>query len=223
MNLIRISSLLIRAPIALSLGLAIACAIAWGAAATAEYRKSPIKTSRNLPRAQTFRDAYTWSNPLSEYVISRKRDLPGLASPPWPLWLDWSVGRKGQTDWSIPLHEEAHGFPLRCLCTRSALSAPGVWRYERGLRLAGPPSRGVPAPTDDTITKWYAIDGHSLPLMPIPIGLALDALFWGGVSYLVFRGARWGIVANRRRKGLCVFCKYPRPAGASVCPECGRA
>ena len=63
--------------------------------------------------------------------------------------------------------------------------------------------------------------------LPFTINVFLYAVAIMGLSRVgsIWRHciARWGIVANRRRKGLCVFCKYPRPAGASVCPECGRA
>lgn len=59
-----------------------------------------------------------------------------------------------------------------------------------------------------------------------PLGLILNPIIYALPVWLVFMGARWGVVHRRNRRrarlGLCVGCAYEL-AGLNVCPECGRA
>ncbi len=61
-----------------------------------------------------------------------------------------------------------------------------------------------------------------MPLGPIPLGFAVNTLFYAALLWLLIPGP----VALRRflrvRRGLCPKCAYPM-GGSSVCTECGGA
>jgi hypothetical protein len=63
---------------------------------------------------------------------------------------------------------------------------------------------------------------HRLPLVPIPLGFAVNTAFYGTLTWLGLVGLAWFARRSRRRRGLCVACKYPI-AGLAMCPECGLA
>ena len=62
--------------------------------------------------------------------------------------------------------------------------------------------------------------GKNLPVRPMPVRLAINAVFWGGLAWASTLGAwylrRW----NRIRRGLCVRCAYEL-GSLETCPECG--
>ncbi len=216
---------IIKLGLTLVVGLMLSLSIAWLGAATSQYRSAPSVHREGVRNALTMRDSVTWRALLSEYVQSYRRDLyatplPSLAAPQWWLPFDWSVGRRGLTD-ELLILEEGHGFPLRCLCSRRDEQGRSLYRW--GIVISKD-FRAVPrcVPPDFELKGTIHITERSLPLMPIQLGLALDTLFWGAALATAYRGARWGIAANRRRRGRCAYCKYPRPAGPAVCPECGK-
>lgn len=98
------------------------------------------------------------------------------------------------------------GWPFRCLrCTSSA----------SGNRLA--PQNAYLFITNGGGTLLL------LPLDPIWPGLILDLVFWSLAVWGLLLAARALRRARRRRRGLCVCCRYPvrdLPNG-SPCPECG--
>ncbi len=205
-------------------GAVVSLGIAWIGAATSEYSTTPNVTSGGF--AGSYRDSVTRWALLSEHVISFPRDLPTLSGPSWWRKVDWSEGRGG-SELSEILYEEAHGFPLRCFLVRIDPSKKSVYRW--GITLGAPtatPSRFAVRcePPDFAVgLRNRGLGPRRLPLMPIPLGLTIDTLFWGACLALAARGMRSGKRANRRRLGLCEFCKYPRPTGSAACPECGKA
>ncbi len=65
---------------------------------------------------------------------------------------------------------------------------------------------------------------RALPLTPVWPGFAVNLGFWTAV----WLGPLWAMGAvhvwNRRRRGCCIHCAYPRTGlpEDSLCPECGR-
>jgi hypothetical protein len=63
-------------------------------------------------------------------------------------------------------------------------------------------------------------------ITPIWPGFAINTLLYAGLCWAIVHGlqtAFWLFVhKRRRRRGLCVACKYP-VAGLVICPECGLA
>lgn len=86
---------------------------------------------------------------------------------------------------------------------------PGVLGFlDAGVRIERPP-RGRPR-------AWF------FPLRPLPIGFALDTLFYALLAWLPF-GAFVGVRALiRDADGRCPGCGY-RIEDLDRCPECGRA
>lgn len=216
---------LMGALLALSGGLVVSLGIAWLGAATSVYRRAPTVYEGGLPSAVSSRGSVTWSAPLSEYVNSYRRDvyecpfeLPILAAPPWWLPLDWSVARRGLSA-DLHIEEEAHGFPLRCLCTRFDDRLQSLYSWGRP-RLPGErgdfvgiaiseEDRKVPRcepPEFIMGSGTRRIRPRSLPLIPLPLGLTVDTLFWGALLAPATRGVQWGVRTNRRRLGLCAIC-----------------
>jgi hypothetical protein len=62
-----------------------------------------------------------------------------------------------------------------------------------------------------------------LPLRPLPLGFALDVLFWSTLVGMALWGARQTRAALRRRRGLCPHCGHSAIANSERCPECGIA
>lgn len=64
---------------------------------------------------------------------------------------------------------------------------------------------------------------RALPLRPIPLGLALDTLFYALLWMTFFQGSRWARRVHRRRHSRCIRCAYDLAGlpDASRCPECG--
>lgn len=65
-------------------------------------------------------------------------------------------------------------------------------------------------------------DGHVLPVLPIPIGLTIDTIFWASAWWLAMFGLASFKKRRRSRKGRCAHCDYDlRGINAPNCPECG--
>ena len=93
------------------------------------------------------------------------------------------------------------GWPLRCV---------------RSKRFFPEPRRANPI-----ISGAIQLGSQSLPIEPIPLGFALNALFYATLLWLLTVGlfALRGVL--RLRRGLCPKCVYP--IGESpVCTECGK-
>jgi hypothetical protein len=59
-----------------------------------------------------------------------------------------------------------------------------------------------------------------LPLRPIPIGFAVNTLFWSAVCAAPILVARHARRVHRRTRGQCAGCAYD-VRGLDRCPECG--
>lgn len=63
-----------------------------------------------------------------------------------------------------------------------------------------------------------------VPVAIRPLGLWVDALFWGAFFALLYAMPSGVERLRRRRRGLCPSCAYPIGAGSLAdvrCPECG--
>ena len=62
-----------------------------------------------------------------------------------------------------------------------------------------------------------------LPLRPLPLGFAINTLFYAALILIPWELAGWGVRARRRRRALCPRCAHSLaglPTNAP-CPECG--
>lgn len=129
---------------------------------------------------------------------------------------------------AIECVEHRHGWPARSTwflsqCNRRDLTNPpnceGLFVYEpEGGRWARDFAyRGV-QPRGPKFAFW-------LPIYILPLGFALDTLFYAAVWFVPLFGIRSARRAIRRRRGLCTRCAYDLKglAPGSPCPECGHA
>lgn len=115
--------------------------------------------------------------------------------------------------------------------TRSDLMSPGL----AGEVASGWPFRSAMSEHhivdgSSTITRWgipvfrawqpWSEPPRSIPLRPIWLGLLGNTLFWSWVVAPAYWGAIGWRTARRRRRALCVNCKYPVQS-LTRCPECG--
>jgi len=61
---------------------------------------------------------------------------------------------------------------------------------------------------------------HRVAIMPLPIGFAVNSLFYGMLVLLTLVGVRRMRQGSRRRIGRCFNCGYEL-AALPTCPECG--
>jgi hypothetical protein len=146
--------------------------------------------------------------------VPGRPDLRVFSSPPW-----WgSMRHPGATTPDIG-SDTAFGWPMRCawyqVTGKLSQNAAGNWLVDRdelhgGLLITGElSSRGH--------------DFRALPLRPIFRGLAVDALSFGSLIWLVLFGWPSFRRRNRIRRGLCPSCAYDlRAEFTKPCPECGR-
>ncbi len=71
--------------------------------------------------------------------------------------------------------------------------------------------------TDAQWVQWP----RCIPLRPMWPGLLINVATWSAAAAAPF--VHWSriVTSSRARRGQCVTCAYPRPAGATRCPECG--
>ena len=116
---------------------------------------------------------------------------------------------KGQPGTS-GFREEARGWPLLALwCWTADGDDADPVRYRGGVNLSDPNN--------------YETRGRVMPLLPIWSGLALDTALFAGAWLLLGWGPR-GLrrIARLRRKGVCGGCGYPLTPELERCPECGK-
>jgi len=127
------------------------------------------------------------------------------------------------------------GWPMHCLYGEQWLSPPLPRRY-----ALGSPGYYAVIPHDGPSTPWgiwptryrWATGGTSrwsshgevartIPLLPLPLGLAINTLFYASIFFVVVEGGR--VIVRRRRiaRSLCPRCKYPQRTGSERCSECG--
>ncbi|MAY74529.1 MAG: hypothetical protein CMJ31_07470 [Phycisphaerae bacterium] len=101
-------------------------------------------------------------------------------------------------------YAEAVGVPFRCL------------RYD-DQRGAGP----FPGPTHPEVNVPF-VGLRTIPLEPIPAGLAANTTIYAAVWWLLAVYVRRTRAHNRRLHGRCPTCGYDLTAlDAPECPECG--
>ena len=61
---------------------------------------------------------------------------------------------------------------------------------------------------------------NSVPLRPIPLGLAVDAATFGALAFALVTSVTWVMRRARARAGTCEACGY-QLRGLARCPECG--
>lgn len=71
-----------------------------------------------------------------------------------------------------------------------------------------------------TLRAPFRSDPIELPMRPIWIGFAVDALIYACVIRAMFFGATWWRGRRRRKRGMCRRCGHPHDV-ATTCPECG--
>jgi hypothetical protein len=77
------------------------------------------------------------------------------------------------------------GFPARCLVARR------LWDSEAGDLSGGPWRAGFVLPTSWRPWKHDPRRYNSIvPIRPMPVGLAINTLVWGGALWLIFAGSR---------------------------------
>ncbi len=124
--------------------------------------------------------------------------------------------------WHSYLETLEAGWPMRCLVARvvgpkvdHTLQFESV--YRGAVRV--PFADGRP---NDVYFTYDRLRG-AIPYHPMPVGLAVNTIFWAGVLWLVFFGHRAVRRWWRARHGRCLGCGYDRTGAASpICPECGR-
>jgi hypothetical protein len=104
----------------------------------------------------------------------------------------------------------------------SGWPSPHAMRYFVEWRGTKPVYRGSLAAPPVLVPKDQFGDRHALPLMPVWPGFAIDVLFWGLVSWLLFFAPFTLRRVVRARRGRCVKCGYDM-RGLDACPECGAA
>lgn len=113
---------------------------------------------------------------------------------------------------SLPLVEDARGFPLRSLrCSFNPIYAPSyTCRTVDGIALQ---------PASRLAHRW--LDPRILPVRPLWAGFAINTVFYAAIGG-IFTGSLFALRHHvRRRKGLCPACAYPT-SGSAVCSECGK-
>lgn len=75
----------------------------------------------------------------------------------------------------------------------------------------------VPQPNVPSLSSIVPV-----PLIPKPLQLSLNILFWGAICLQLMIVARWLRRSRRRRRGACEHCGYDMlGVRQPVCPECG--
>ncbi len=71
----------------------------------------------------------------------------------------------------------------------------------------------------DPAITWH-LETRVLPLRPLPLGFAINTIFYATLLWLLIPGPFVLRRFLRVRRGLCPTCAYPMGA-SSVCTECG--
>lgn len=211
-----------RIALCLLTGLALSYSVAWAI----EYRASSRWLWSEEGHVITPPDGIAWPLEPKEWPVNPTPDVPD--SVPTATIIDHAIGRTvrivSANDRSMDLwavQEIRIGWPLAC-CVRLEMY---FWQ------AASQPRTPVVPLTNRWIAGIHAADVQSqngpfdlpvvLPVKPLWTGLAVNSAFYGCFVATAAWLAGWAVRANRRRRGLCEVCKYPRGV-SPVCTECGK-
>jgi hypothetical protein len=212
-----------RAGLCLFAGAVISYVVAWGF----EYRNTQVSPYPDLPLSSEAADMpRVWPVPVSDWPPwCARHQIPPV--PKWIVVYRTAIGAReisysaeaGPLNW-LAVETQA-GWPMRCAV-----------RYHMNYLEVN----GWPNITGPDKRPWYgglhALDRwHEayptvrvpvyLPVKPLWTGLAVNSAFYGCFVAAGAWAVGQAVRANRRRRGLCEVCKYPRGV-SPVCTECGK-
>ena len=204
-----------RASLCLLAGVVVSYGVAWGL----EFLNQPRSRSVPIPVAEAGRLPLEWPSPISEWPSwTAGKEVP--STPEGVLVYRPAEGVRMVSYFAGGWHfsEIAFGWPMHS-AARSEIARdefapwPISWRDDHRPWFSGWPAFES---QDLTLSKVPVL----LPIRPLWTGLAVNSAFYGCVAAAGAWMVGWAVRANRRRRGLCEVCKYPRGASA-VCTECG--
>lgn len=234
----------------LTFGLLTTLAVAWGAPVlAARASRPPTWSNAQFWIDDTYAGHYQLAHSrFADHVRflhiifeGQARDKPYYKATPPPPWafkltqaMEGEDAAAGTTWWGVDTL--ATGWPLRAF--RGGVYEP--WPTGRpsvptftlipdgkgGLTVAPPAAPAGPLPLNMSLYRFGGKnnDQYSIPLRPIPRGLALNTIFFGAAWGLVFLTLARVRGATRRRRRRCPACNYDL-RGLTVgarCPECGK-
>jgi hypothetical protein len=120
---------------------------------------------------------------------------------------------------AVGLTSCAVGWPMRAFESPD----PGFQGATTQAEFARAQTAAMSRPHSTKLPKFlHARPYRAFPTAIRPLGLAVDAVAFGGATALLWFGLATVRSARRRRAGRCLTCGYP-VGGLSRCPECGRA
>ncbi len=206
-------------------GIVVSYSVAWWF----EYERTSRVLFADVPRGQSVLQSGPSAWPVSPSLWPQS-----MTPPSSPDRVDAAIESAGtefrtfyagsREYWRWEVNEIASGWPLRCAARLSFLQEhisvyPGSPTPDTRVWYGGWPAIDVRLPTP--LAKIGPIPVH-FPLRPIWAGLAVNSAFYGCFVAAGAWAVGLAVRANRRRRGLCEVCKYPRGVSA-VCTECGRA
>ena len=114
--------------------------------------------------------------------------------------------------------ERAFGLPFRAMSFSYIVH--GQSSQSNSLPLTFSNAVFLPENIRDLIDAFHT---SKLPLRPLPLGFAINTLFYGGIIFGIWEGLGFAREARRRRKGLCARCAHSLEGlpENTPCPECG--
>lgn len=231
----RAKSILIRVLVFALLGAATTIAVAWGFS----WRGFELN-SNDAPAAFEIvgpnDDLIVIEAPIQRFGIDLRRSwtrediLSTLAdaeggSDTRPLQrLDRSPDARALPTHPGQLREELwFGWPLRSMRASIVIGPPDGLRYESTLWLRTPRVRLGKGPPFYWRSGEKRHEGRAVPTAILPLGFALNTIFYASSWWMLFFGLLRARAWNRCRRNLCTRCAYLR-AGLdplAPCPECG--
>jgi hypothetical protein len=150
----------------------------------------------------------TVTGPMPTHVADeldrfRSQEISLVPGDPRPYWLRWGERNEPQISRGV-----AAGWPLLC-----------VWgRTDKNVNH-DPQERhtGLSYVTIDRTTRAQ----RAFPWMPLWLGVAGNAVLYGGLLLVLWFALVWLLRRWRRHRGRCPNCAYPMQQGVGRCPECG--
>ncbi len=139
---------------------------------------------------------------------------------PWPLCYvpQWSTASTPPPPFDDPPYgypsDAAAGWPI---CSFSSSHFTPFPKNAHAGMFDWETTWGIPVES----RSWdLLLPPRTIPLRPIPLGLALSTLFWSPLGFACIKVPPQIRASRRRRRGLCATCAYDI-RGVPRCPECG--